>query len=58
MAEYIWRGPNNDEYKTEHKCPDCEEPVDRDGDTLTNRDCSYCLIICETCGDHQCDQSC
>ena len=47
-----------DHDEVEYKCPDCGEPVDDHGDTLTDFDCSYCFLLCDTCGDHQCDQSC
>lgn len=44
--------------KVEFECPDCGEPVDDYGDTLTDFGCSYCPIYCELCGSHGCDQSC
>lgn len=38
------------------ECPDCGEPVDKDGDT--KEACVYSPILCKTCGWCPCDQSC
>ena len=39
------------------ECPECEGPVDADGDT-TNPCCGYSPVVCETCGWRPCDLSC
>ena len=38
-------------------CPECGGNVDVDG-TTTEVCCGYSPIICRTCGDAPCDQSC
>lgn len=42
----------------EYECPECGEPVDEDGYTLILNEWGYGLVMCELCGDHNCDQSC
>lgn len=37
-------------------CVDCGEPVDEDGNSLDI--CTYSPVLCETCNDAPCDQSC
>lgn len=37
-------------------CPDCEFPVDEDGDAVSG--CCHSPINCETCGSSPCDGSC
>jgi hypothetical protein len=37
-------------------CPDCDEPVDKDGNAADS--CSFSPVCCETCGRSPCDQSC
>jgi hypothetical protein len=37
-------------------CPDCGEDVDDDGYAMSG--CNYSSVLCETCGDAPCDQSC
>ena len=40
-------------------CPDCDGPVDEDGDTLSEADCGWPHPTdCETCGAVYCDWSC
>lgn len=39
------------------KCWECDGPVDRDGDTLSNC-CVYGNEECSTCGYRPCDGSC
>lgn len=38
------------------ECPDCGEPVDKEGDAVEG--CNYSTVICETCGAAPCDESC
>ena len=38
------------------ECPDCGAPVDADGDVTYY--CGYSPVICPTCGDAPCDESC
>ena len=46
------------------KCPDCDRPVDKDGDTIAPGHCDECPNYstnepeCKTCGYFPCDQSC
>lgn len=37
-------------------CPECDEAIDEDGLALDI--CSYSPVICETCGNAPCDDSC
>jgi len=47
------------EDNTEYECPECGEPVDNYGDTLSEFQCSQCPVFCNTCGyGGECDQSC
>ena len=39
------------------KCWECDGPVDRDGDTLSNC-CNYGYEECNTCGYRPCDGAC
>lgn len=38
------------------ECPDCGAPVDEFGDVVSG--CFYSPVLCETCGDCPCDESC
>lgn len=38
------------------KCPDCGAPVDEYGDVTYG--CNYAPVVCDTCGDSPCDESC
>lgn len=38
------------------ECPDCGEPVDKDGDAVEG--CYWSPVDCETCGSRTCDGSC
>jgi len=49
-------GGSEDNEPAVGECPDCGEPVDKDGDAV--KSCSYSPLECETCGWRPCDQSC
>ena len=38
------------------ECPDCGEPVDKDG--WTHNHCNYSPVDCQTCQHAYCDGSC
>jgi len=40
------------------KCPECDNDIDNDGDTVEHDDCSYSPLLCDKCGYRPCDQSC
>lgn len=43
-------------YEKAGECPDCGMDVDEDGDAIYG--CNYSPVLCETCGDAPCDDSC
>lgn len=49
-CEPIENGP------TDGSCPECEEPVNMDGEAVYG--CHYSPVACETCGWKPCDGSC
>jgi hypothetical protein len=46
-----------DDDKYDHDCPDCGGPVNKEGQCIESR-CEYSSILCETCDNQPCDQSC
>lgn len=48
-----WDNSNEDEG---NECPTCGEPVDEYGEALIG--CNYSPVICPTCGDAPCNESC
>lgn len=46
---------DDENQKADGECPDCGEPT-FEGSAIGG--CSYSPVICETCGDCPCDQSC
>lgn len=48
-------GWNNGEENVNGVCPDCGEPT-VDGEAV--KGCHHSSVLCETCGDAPCDESC
>ena len=48
--------PQGSDLPEDKLCPDCDEPVDVDGDSLEV--CGYSPVECKTCGWAPCDDSC